>query len=82
MSGRWDALRGLEFPENYPSGEATDALVDEMLFQRACQVVSWSLPAISMWAMKQGSEKVFGSVTSLPTCDGGSSASAWSRWPS
>ena len=52
-AGRWDELGGLGFPENYPSHEASGALVDEMLFQRACQVVLWSLPAISMWAMKR-----------------------------
>lgn len=43
-----------------PSEAASQRLVDEMLFQRACQVVLWSLPAISMWAMTKGSEAVLG----------------------
>ncbi len=48
MSDQWDELRGLAFSESYPSAEASERLVDEMLFQRACQVVLWSLPAISV----------------------------------
>ena len=51
MSDRWDELRGLEFPESYPTPEASERLVDEMLFQRACQVVLWSIPAMSVYAM-------------------------------
>ena len=31
-----------------------------MLFQRACQIVLWSIPAISVYAMKKGSEAAFG----------------------
>jgi hypothetical protein len=61
----WGRLRSLRFPEDYPSREASQVLIDEMLFQRACQVVLWSLPAISMWAMKKGSEAVFGTGSNL-----------------
>lgn len=56
----WDKLQALPFPENYPTEEASQRLYDEMLFQRACQVVLWSMPAISVYAMKKGSEAVFG----------------------
>jgi hypothetical protein len=56
----WGELRNLPFPENYPTQEASDRLYDEVLFQRACQVVMWSLPATAIWAMKKGSEKQFG----------------------
>ena len=52
MSDRWDELRGLEFSESYPTPEASERLVDEVLFQRACQVVLWSIPAMSVYAMK------------------------------
>ncbi len=31
-----------------------------MLFQRACQIVLWAMPAMSVYAMKKGSEAVFG----------------------
>ena len=60
MSDRWDELCGLEFSESYPTPEASERLVDEMLFQRACQVVLWSIPAMSVYAMKKGSDEVFG----------------------
>jgi hypothetical protein len=56
----WNHLRNLPFPENYPTARTAQTLYDEMLFQRACQAVLWSLPAISVYAMKKGSEKVFG----------------------
>ena len=56
----WDELRGLPFPENYPTEEAAQRLYDEMLFQRACQVVIWAMPAMSVYAMKKGSEAAFG----------------------
>ena len=56
----WSELRELPFPENYPTRDATERLHDEMLFQRACQVVLWSLPAMTLWAMKKGSEAQFG----------------------
>ena len=56
----WDELRALPFPENYPTAEASQRLYDEMLFQRACQVVIWAMPAMSVYAMKKGSEAAFG----------------------
>ena len=49
---RWEALRSLPFPENYPTPEAAQRLNDEMLFHRATQVVGWSLPAMTLWYMK------------------------------
>ena len=56
----WDELRNLPFPENYPTAETAQKLHDEMLFQRACQVVLWSLLAVSVYSMKKGSEEAFG----------------------
>ena len=44
----WDELRNLPFPENYPTRESADRLHDEVQFQRACQVVNWSLPAMAL----------------------------------
>jgi hypothetical protein len=61
----WDELRTLPFPENYPTAEASQRLYDEMLFQRACQVVIWAMPAMSVYAMKKGSEKVFGAGSNV-----------------
>jgi hypothetical protein len=34
--------------------------MDELLFQRGVQSYLWALPAINMWAMKEGSEAKFG----------------------
>ena len=56
----WDDLRNQPFVENYPTKEAADRLHDEIQFQRACQIVNWSLPAMALWAMKKGSEAEFG----------------------
>ncbi|MFC1836231.1 DUF1254 domain-containing protein [Thermodesulfobacteriota bacterium] len=56
----WKELRALPFNENYPTKKAADRLYDEMLFHRATQVVLWSLPAMTLWAMKKGSAAQFG----------------------
>ena len=55
----------MPFPENYPTEEASQRLYDEMLFQRACQLVLWSMPAMSVYAMKKGSEAVFGAGSNV-----------------
>jgi len=57
---RWDELANLPFPENYPTRRSSEALLDELIFQRAVQVYLWALPAMNMYGMKEGSEKVFG----------------------
>jgi hypothetical protein len=61
----WKELQSLPFPENYPTQETADKLVDEMLFHRATQVVLWSLPAMALWAMKKGSEAEFGEGSNI-----------------
>jgi hypothetical protein len=35
-------------------------LDDELYFQRATQLYLWSLPAVNIMAMKEGSEKAYG----------------------
>ena len=60
QGGHWDDLQELPFHENYPTKESTERLYDEMLFHRSTQVLQWSLPAMTLWAMKKGSEKQFG----------------------
>jgi hypothetical protein len=62
---RWAELSSLPFPEHYPTREAADRLHDEMLFQRASQVTLWSLPAMTLWAMKKGSEAHFGAGSNV-----------------
>jgi len=61
----WEELRGQSFPENYPTTNASRRLYDEMLFQRACQIVLWAMPAMSVYAMKKGSEAAFGAGSNV-----------------
>jgi hypothetical protein len=56
-----DQLAGLPFVENWPTDESAGALLEELVFQRAVQVYLWALPAMNVVAMKEGSERVFGS---------------------
>ena len=56
----WDELVNLPFPENYPTKHSSQVLLDELMFQRAVQVCLWALPAMNMYGMKEGSEKIFG----------------------
>ena len=57
---RYDELANLPFKDGYLSKEGITALKDEMVFQRAVQSYIWALPALNMYGMKEGSEKVFG----------------------
>jgi len=60
QTSRYDELANLPFENGYPTKEGVEALKDELLFQRAVQSYIWALPALNMYAMKEGSEKVFG----------------------
>ena len=53
-------LVGLPFEDDYPTAETTRALDEELYFQRAVQTYLWSLPAVNMFAMKEGQAKTFG----------------------
>jgi hypothetical protein len=48
------------FAGGCPTAEASQRLKDELLFQNAVQTYLWALPALNMYGMKEGSEKVFG----------------------
>ena len=58
---RFDELANLPFVENVATDETAQTLLDELYFQRAVQVYLWALPAMNVVAMKEGSEKTFGS---------------------
>ena len=60
QTSRYDELAELPFSNGYPSKEGITALKEELLFQRAVQTYLWALPALSIYAMKEGSEKAFG----------------------
>src|SRR5215470_1478071 len=57
---RYDALASQPFIGGFLSKDVTAALKDELVFQRAVQTYLWVLPALNMYGMKEGSEKVFG----------------------
>jgi hypothetical protein len=50
----------LPFEEGYVAKNNVQTLLDELFFQRAVQTYLWALPALNMYGMKEGSEKVFG----------------------
>ncbi|WP_231632824.1 DUF1254 domain-containing protein [Gordonia sp. HS-NH1] len=57
---RYDELADAEFDRGFPTSETIETLRTELVFQRAVQSYLWSLPAINIWAMKEGSERQFG----------------------
>jgi hypothetical protein len=60
QSSRYDALANPPFTNGFLSKDAIAALKDELVFQRATQAYLWAVPALNMYGMKEGSEKVFG----------------------
>jgi hypothetical protein len=57
---RFAELAGQPFVENAATDEAAKTLMEELYFQRACQVYLWALPAMNCVAMQEGSAKTFG----------------------
>jgi len=58
-TSRYDRLANLPFPNAYPTEESANILHDELTFQRAVQTYLWSLPAMNMYAMREGQRKAF-----------------------
>jgi len=57
----WKDLVSMEFEGGaYPADAQASRIFDEYDFQRACQSFIWSLPAMNMYSMREGSEKIFG----------------------
>lgn len=57
----WGDLVGMEFEGGaYPTDAQASRIFDEYDFQRGCQAFIWSLPAMNMYSMREGSEKLFG----------------------
>ena len=59
-SDHFSELANLPFEKNYPTNETTLKLDEELFFQRAVQTYLWALPAVNMYAMKEGLGKVSG----------------------
>jgi hypothetical protein len=60
QSPRYEELANFPFTRDFLSDQAITTLTDEETFQRATQAYLWALPALNMYGMKEGSEKVFG----------------------
>ncbi len=56
----YDNLADEPYIESYPLRADIGTLKQELLFERGVQAYLWALPALNMYAMKEGSEKVFG----------------------
>lgn len=57
---RYKTLAEMPFSNDYPTDETLQALEDELYFQRAVQVYHWALPAMNMYAMKEGAASSYG----------------------
>ena len=60
QTDRYQALASAPFKKDYPTANTTRTLDEELYFQRAVQTYLWSLPAVNMYAMKEGMGKVSG----------------------
>jgi len=58
---RYDTLATVPFDQGYVRRNDAAALLDELFFQRAVQTYLWALPALNMFAMKEGAVRAFGS---------------------
>ena len=56
----YDRLADQPYIESYPLKADIGTLKQELLFERGVQAYLWALPALNMYGMKEGSEKVFG----------------------
>ena len=65
QSSRWDELASLPFPNAYPTEEAANTLKDELAFQRAVQSYLWALPAMNIYAMREGQKEAFGADSNV-----------------
>jgi hypothetical protein len=57
---RFTDLAEQPFVEGAPTDATAMTLMEELYFQRACQVYLWALPAINTVAMRDGSAKAYG----------------------
>jgi hypothetical protein len=60
QTSRYEGLASIPYKKGYFDKSGSDALLDELLFQRAVQTYLWAMPALNMYGMKEGSERTFG----------------------
>lgn len=64
-SDHYSELANLSFPDFQPTKESADILHDELAFQRGVQSYLWALPAMNMYAMREGQRKAFGDASNI-----------------
>jgi hypothetical protein len=65
QSDHYDVLATLPFPAAYPTEASTRTLKDELAFQRGVQTYLWALPAMNMYAMREGQREAFGDDSNI-----------------
>jgi len=60
QKSRYHLLADMPFVSGYIARDHVPALLDESFFQRGVQTYLWAVPALNMYGMKEGSEKIFG----------------------
>jgi hypothetical protein len=79
-TSHYTSLANLPFDGGYATPEGIKMLQDELLFQRGVQSYIWALPALKIYAMKEGSEAKFGAgYNVLPIWRNVSTRKRWSR---
>lgn len=58
-ASHYEKLADLPFPGHWPTQESADILHEELTFQRAVQAYLWALPAMNMYAMREGQRNTF-----------------------
>ena len=61
----YDKLANLSFEGGYPSEEANKVLAKEQIFQRGVQAYQWAIPAMNMYAMREGQRAAFGDDSNI-----------------
>ena len=60
QSDRIRDLASLPFEQNRPTHETAQALMEELIFQRATQTYLWALPLLNTMGMRDGAAEAFG----------------------
>ena len=64
-SNHYERLSNLPFPGAQPTKETADILHNELAFQRGVQSYLWALPAMNMYAMREGQRETFGDESNI-----------------
>jgi hypothetical protein len=60
QEARYDAFANASFTQSFFAKDTIPTLKNELIFERAVQGYLWAAPALNVYGMKEGLEKVFG----------------------